>query len=149
MTHSLNRAELIGRLGADPELFYPAADLCVCTFWLVTEEPWKDQTGAVYRPVEWHRIVAWARLAEEVYNFFVRGDLLYVEGHLTTRAWQDATQQLHLVTELVADRYLLLHRDPQSPNQRDGIFIPDNPVRAIEPYMPPTEPDLLTKRRLS
>src|SRR3954452_20296482 len=106
MTHSLNRAELIGRLGADPELFSPAANLHVCTFWLVTEDPWKNETGDAYTAVEWHRIVAWARLAEDAYNFFVRGDLLYVEGHLTTRAWHDAMQQLHVVTELVVERYL-------------------------------------------
>src|SRR5262249_40094359 len=107
---------------------------------------WKDDTGTAYTAVEWHRIVAWARLAEDAHNFFVRGDLLYVEGHLTTRAWHDAIEQLHVVTELVADRWLLLHRDPDSPNQRDAIFIPGNRVRANEPYMPPTEPDLLTQK---
>lgn len=80
MPRSLNRIELIGRLGADPELCAVKAGLHVCTCWLVTEDLWKDQTGTMYEAVEWHRLVLWERLAEECYHFFVRGDLLYVEG---------------------------------------------------------------------
>jgi single-strand DNA-binding protein len=149
MPQSLNRIELIGRLGADPKICSSEADLRVCTFWLVTEDLWKDQTGTVREAVEWHRVVTWDRLAEDCHNSFVRGDLLYVEGHLTTRAWHDTTQQSHTVTELVAERVILLHRDPQSPDQRDSIFIPANIVRENEPYMPPSQPDLLTQKKLS
>jgi single-strand DNA-binding protein len=148
MPQSLNRIELIGRLGADPEIFSSQADFRVCTCWLVTEDLWKDQTGAVCEAVEWHRLVMWDRLAEDCYNYFVRGDLLYVEGHLTTRAWQDTTQQSHMVSELVAERVILLHRDPQSPDQRNTIFISANSVRENELYMPPSYPDALTQKKL-
>jgi single-strand DNA-binding protein len=148
MSQSLNRSELIGRLGADPEIFSSEADLRVCTCWLVTEDLWKDQSGSVHEAVEWHRVVTWDRLAEDCYNSFVRGDLLYVEGHLTTRTWQDTTQQSRIVTELVAERVILLQRNPQSPDQRDAIFIPANRERENEPYVPPAHPDLLTQKKL-
>jgi single-strand DNA-binding protein len=149
MPQSLNRSELIGRLGADPEIFSSQAGFPVCTCWLVTEELWKDQTGCVHEAVEWHHMVTWARLAEDCHNFFVRGDLLYVEGHLSTRAWHDTTQQPHTVTEVIAERIILLHRDPQSPDQRDAIFIPANYVRENEAYVPPSQPDMLTQKKLS
>jgi single-strand DNA-binding protein len=148
MPQSLNRIELIGRLGTDPQIFSSETDLRVCTCWLVTEDLWKDQTSAVHEAVEWHRVVVWDRLAEDCYNYFVRGDLLYVEGHLTTRTWQDTTQQSHIVTELVAEQMILLHREPQSPDQRNAIFISANSVRENEPYMPPVRPDLLTQKKL-
>jgi single-strand DNA-binding protein len=148
MIHSLNRIELIGRLGADPQIFYPKADLALCTCWLVTGDLWRDTTGILYEAVEWHRVILWERLAKDCNSYCVRGDLLYLEGHLTTRSWHDSTQQRHVATEIVADRFLLLHRDPESPRQRDAIFIPDTPTWANEPYEPPTEPDLLTQGKL-
>ena len=134
MNRSLNRVELIGRLGADPERFTSEAGLAVCTFWLVTEDLWRDATGSVYEAVEWHRVVMWDRLAEDCYNYYVRGDLLYIEGHLTTRVWQAARHQSHTVTELIAERSCCSDRDPQSPDQRDAIVIPANRVRVSEPY---------------
>jgi len=147
MSHALNRVTLIGRVGSDPQIVFPQPDLMVCTVWLVTEEHWKDQTGAVHESAEWHRIVAWQRLAEDLNQYFVRGDVVYCEGHLTTRAWHDAEQLTYFVTELVADRLMILHRDRQSPEQRDSIYIPDNTERVNEPYQPPLRPDAITQRK--
>ena len=73
---------------------------------------------------------------------------MYGEGHLTTRTWHDALRQPHFVTELVADRVSLLHRDSVVPGQGETIFLPENSVRSSEPYMLPTQPDLVTQRKL-
>src|SRR5689334_10083625 len=88
MNRSLNRVELIGHLGGDPQMLYPALGLPVCLFWLVTMESWKDQHGDAYDVAEWHRIIVWGRRAERCDQFLTRGTPIYMEGRLVSRSWR-------------------------------------------------------------
>lgn len=86
----LNRATIIGRMGQDPELRYAPNGDAICNFSLATTEKWKDkQTGEVKEATEWHRISAWGRLAEIVGEYLRKGSLVYVEGKIQTRKYQD------------------------------------------------------------
>ncbi len=108
MARSLNRAQLIGNLTRDPELRYTPAGTAVCSFSIATNRNWTTDTGEKKEEVEFHRIVAWAKLAELCSQFLVKGRKVYVEGRLATRSWtaQDGTSRS--TTEIVIDDMILL-----------------------------------------
>lgn len=84
----LNKVMLIGRLGGDPELKYTQDGSPVANFSIATSERWKDkQTGEKVERTEWHRVVAWNRLAEICGEYLEKGKLVYIEGSIHTRGW--------------------------------------------------------------
>ena len=98
----LNRVTLIGNLGRDPEMRQTTGGKPVCTFSIATSESWKDRhTGEKREATEWHRIVAFDRLAEVCNQYLQKGSQIYVEGKLTTRKWTDQSGQDRYTTEIV------------------------------------------------
>lgn len=108
MPKSLNRVQLIGNLTRDPELRYTPSGTAVCSFSIATNRSWTLDSGEKKDETEFHRIVAWSKLAEICSQFLTKGRKVYVEGRLTTRNWtaQDGTQKN--VTEIVISDMILL-----------------------------------------
>ncbi len=99
---SVNKAILIGRLGADPEVRYTPSGAAVANFRIATSESWNDKQGQRQERTEWHRIVAWGKLAELCGEYLAKGRQVYVEGRLQTRAWDDRDGNKRYTTEVQA-----------------------------------------------
>ncbi len=108
MARSLNRVQLIGNLTRDPELRYTPQGTAVCSFGLATNRSWTTDTGEKKDEAEFHRIVAWNKLAELCSQFLTKGKKVFVEGRLSTRTWsaQDGTQKS--TTEIIISDMILL-----------------------------------------
>jgi len=104
----VNKVILIGNLGGDPELRQTPGGTSVATFTLATNESWVDKDGNRQEKTEWHRIVAWRRLAEICGEYLAKGRQVYIEGRLRTRTWEDKQGQQRKTTEIEADRMLML-----------------------------------------
>jgi single-strand DNA-binding protein len=85
----VNRVILVGRLGRDPETRYTSSGQAVCNFTMATDESFKNRSGEKQQRTEWHRIVLWAKLAEIAQQYLKKGSLVYIEGRLQTRQWDD------------------------------------------------------------
>ena len=109
MSRSVNKVIIVGNLGRDPEVRYTQSGTAVATVALATGESWKDkQTGETKERTEWHRVVAFGRLAEIIGEYLRKGSQVYVEGSLRTRKWQDNEGQDRYTTEIVARELLML-----------------------------------------
>ena len=112
MSRSLNKATLIGNLGADPEVRSTTNGSRVATLSLATSRQLKGQNGEKQEKTEWHRIVAWnntgSALADIVEKFCEKGDKIYVEGSIEYRSWQDREGQTRYTTEINARELILL-----------------------------------------
>ncbi len=117
---SLNRVMIIGRLGRDPELRYTQSGTAVCSLNVATDESYTDRDGNKVDRTEWHRVSVFQRQAENCANYLAKGSLVYVEGSLQTRKWQDQQGQDRYTTEIKADRVQFLDRkgDSQSGEQQ-------------------------------
>ena len=104
----INKVILIGNLGADPEIRYSQDGTPVATFNVATTERWKGQDGQMKEQTEWHRIVAWRRLAEICGEYLSKGSRVYVEGNLQTRKWKDQSGNDRYTTEIVAREMKML-----------------------------------------
>lgn len=109
MAKSVNKAILVGNVGQDPEVKYTAGGVAVAKVSLATNERFKDRNEQWQDRTEWHRIVAWQRLAEIVGEYVRKGSKLYVEGKLQTSTWDDKqTGEKRYRTEIVAREIILL-----------------------------------------
>ena len=99
---------LIGRLGKDPELKYTPSGAAVATFNVATDESYKDKEGKMVEHTDWHRIVAWRKLAEICGQYLKKGSLVYIEGKLKSRSYDDKDGVKKYVTEIVADSMNML-----------------------------------------
>lgn len=109
MARSLNKAMLIGNLGADPELRHTASGIEVATFRLATNWSRRTDDGQTEENTEWHNIVAWRKLAQICQQYLTKGSKVYIEGRIQTRSWDDAkTGQKRYMTEIVADQMIML-----------------------------------------
>src|SRR5579863_3601674 len=106
---SVNKVILVGRLGRDPETRYTPAGQGVCNFSLATDETYKDRNGERQKRTEWHRIVLWGKLAEIAQQYLKKGHLVYIEGRLQTREWEDKRDgQKRSTTEIVGNEMRML-----------------------------------------
>jgi len=105
---TVNKVILIGRLGSDPELRYTPNGDAVVNFRIATNRVWKDREGNQQERTEWHRIVAWRKLAERCGEYLRKGSHVYIEGRLETRGWEDKNGNKRFVTEVVTDRMQML-----------------------------------------
>ena len=105
---SLNKVMLIARLGKDPEVRYTQNGTPVASFSVATSEKWKDNSGNPQEKTEWHNIVIWSKLAEVAKRFLSKGSLVYLEGRLTTRKWQDQSGANRYTTEVVCNKMVML-----------------------------------------
>ena len=104
----INKAILIGNLGADPEIRYTQSGTQVATFNIATTERRKGQDGQVQESTEWHRIVAWQRLAEICGEYLHKGSRVYIEGKIQTRKWKDQSGVDRYTTEIIAREMKML-----------------------------------------
>jgi len=109
MSFSLNRTELIGRLGQDPEMRYTPEGQAVSKFSLATDRPAKPGTQS---EPDWHSVVCWQKLAEFAGQHLSKGRLVFVAGRLTYRSWEGKDGQKHRATEIVATELIPLDRKP-------------------------------------
>lgn len=116
----LNKVILIGRLGRDPETRTFENGGKKVTFSLATSETYRDKDGNRKELTEWHNIVCWRNLAEIAEKYLTKGKLLYVEGRLRTRNWDDANGVKHYLTEIEANNFTMLSggKDDKSSAQK-------------------------------
>lgn len=105
---TVNKAILIGRLGADPELKYTPSGRAYTRFNLATNRVWKDQEGNKQEKTDWHKIVAWGKLAEIMGEWLKKGGRVYIEGRIETRSFEDKNGARRWITEVVADSLEML-----------------------------------------
>lgn len=103
----LNRVQLIGFLGADPDVRYSSSGDAITRIRMATSETWKDKSGEKQEKTEWHQIVFFGKLAETTGQYLKKGSLAYIEGKLQTRSWEKEGETRYS-TEIVADSMKML-----------------------------------------
>lgn len=104
----INKVILIGRVGRDPEIKALSSGATIATFSLATSEKWTDKdTGEKTEKTEWHRCVAWRKLAEIISQYVAKGSLIYVEGKLQTRSWEKDGEKRYATEILVNNMQML------------------------------------------
>lgn len=106
----VNRVMLIGNLGREPDLQHLEGNIAVAKFPLATTETYKDKTGNLVSQTEWHTIVLWRGLAELAQKYLHKGSLVFIEGRLRTRTWEDKDKNKRFSTEIVADNLVMLDK---------------------------------------
>ncbi len=104
----INKVILIGRLGKDPEVRYTPDGLMVTNFNIATDEVRKDKSGERVKQTEWHRIVTFGKLAEISAKYLSKGKLIFIEGRIQTRAWEDKDGNKRYNTEIIANNMQML-----------------------------------------
>jgi len=110
----VNKVILIGRLGKDPEVRYTPDGTMVTNFNLATDEQWKDKNGEKVQKTEWHKIVTYRKLAEICGNYLVKGKLVFIEGRIQTRSWEDKEGVKRYTTEIIASNMQMLDSKGQN-----------------------------------
>ena len=131
MAYGLNKVMLIGHLGSDPELRYTEGNVPVASFSIATNESYKDQNGNMVDRTEWHRIVAWRKLAELFGEYLKKGMKVYLEGKLQTRSWDDKDGNKRYMTEVVVSDFMFL--DSKGGGDRGAQSAPGVPPPPPEP----------------
>jgi single-strand DNA-binding protein len=121
----INKVILIGNLGSDPEIRYTQSGTAVATFNVATTERWKGKDGQQQEQTEWHRVVAWRRLAEICGEYLSKGSKVYIEGKLQTRKWEDRDGNTRYTTEVVARDMQML--SPRGASSDTGQFQEEPP----------------------
>lgn len=106
----VNRVMLIGNLGKDPDMQFLEGNIAVAKFSLATTETYKDRSGKLISQTEWHTVVLWRGLAELAQKYLHKGSLVYIEGRLKTRSWEDKEGNKKFATEVVGDNLIMLDK---------------------------------------
>jgi single-strand DNA-binding protein len=135
---SVNKAIIIGNLGAKPELKYLPSGQAVCELRVATNEVWNDKNNQRQERTEWHRIVVYAKTAENCAQYLDKGRQIYVEGRIQTRSWDDKkTGEKRYMTEIVAQQVTFLGGGPGGgarPQKQNGSS--DGPPGPAEDFGP-------------
>lgn len=128
---SLNRAEVIGYVGREPELRHTQGGTAVASFSLATDESYTDQQGRKHEQVEWHRVTTWGKLAENVAQYVHKGQQVFVEGKLAREKWQGRDGVERETTRIVARQVLFLGRRN---SQAQNGHVEQEPEQAQDEY---------------
>lgn len=124
---SLNKVQLIGNLGADPESRYTSSGDCVATIRIATSEQWKDRTtGEKKEATEWHRVVFYRKLAEIVVQYVKKGTTVYVEGRLKTQKWTDKDGVERYTTQIDATEMKILSKRERDLEQQTSTEVDED-----------------------
>ena len=143
----VNRVMLIGNLGRDPDLQYLEGNIAVAKFPLATTETFKDKNGNLVSQTEWHTVVLWRGLAELAHKYLHKGSLVFIEGRLRTRNWEDKDKNRRFSTEIVGDNLVMLDKRKDSnefqatEHQSDITELPAHDIN-YESGSAPTKDDL-------
>jgi single-strand DNA-binding protein len=138
MAGSVNKVILVGRVGRDPEIKYTPNGSPVAKFSLATDESFKDRSGEQQRRTEWHNIVAWNKLAEICGEYLTKGKLIYIEGSIRSRQWEDQSGNKRTSYEVVARTMQMLGSKADS--ERAAAASERAPASAPEERAAPPEP---------
>lgn len=116
----VNRVMLIGNLGKDPDIQVLEGNIAVAKFPLATTETFKDRTGKLVSQTEWHTVVLWRGLAELAQKYLHKGSLVYIEGRLKTRSWEDKEGVKKYATEVVGDNLIMLDKRMEGSGRSDA-----------------------------
>ncbi len=108
MSRSLNRVQIIGNLGADPELRSTTSGARVANLSVATSRRWNDRQGQAQEKTEWHKVIFWENLAEVCEKYLKRGDRVYVEGSIEYRQYEDKEGQTRYITEISGREMIML-----------------------------------------
>jgi single-strand DNA-binding protein len=112
---ALNRIQLIGRLGKDPEFRQLPSGKKVCSFSIAVDHRWKNGAGESKEATDWFTVESWGRLGEICNQYLAKGRLVYVEGRVQTDHWQDDKGDPHWRTKVVSGGMQILDRKPEEP----------------------------------
>ncbi len=132
---NLNRVTLIGRLGKDPELQRFESGAVKVTFSLATSESYMDREGIRREITEWHNIVMWRKLAEIAEQYLRKGNLVFLEGKLRTRSWDDQQGNKRYITEIECNNMIMLggnRTDEARPNTGAGAAVAAPTAQVVE-----------------
>ncbi|MGO8787899.1 MAG: single-stranded DNA-binding protein [Terriglobia bacterium] len=141
MSGSVNKVILVGRLGKDPELKYTPSGAPVAKFSLATDESFKDRTGEKQNRTEWHNIVAWNKLAEICGEYLTKGKLIYIEGSIRSRQWQDQAGNKRTSYEIIANQMQMLGSKADSERMPTVAMDRPAPERQAPSAPPPPSAD--------
>lgn len=128
---SVNKVILIGNVGQDPEVRHLDKDVAVANFSLATSESYTAKSGEKVTTTEWHNIVVWRGLAKVVEQYVKKGDKLYIEGRIRTRAWDDKDGNKRYTTEIYTDNMeMLSSRGSSAQGAAPGMSAPKNDTAA-------------------
>ncbi len=131
----VNKVILIGNLGKDPEIQYLEGNIPVAKFPLATTETYKDKLGKLISQTEWHNVVLWRGLAELSQKYLHKSSLVYIEGRLKTRYWEDRDHNKKVATEIIADNLIMLDKrsDANAPGgETTNENIPGNEIPPLD-----------------
>ncbi len=129
---TLNKVMLIGRLGQDPELKYTPAGTAVVQLSVATNTSYKDQEGKMIDQTEWHRVVVWRKAAEVMGQYAKKGSLVYVEGRLGTRSWEDKDGNKRYTTEVTANQIQFVGSKSSSGGEQASQSAPPQPEQDFQ-----------------
>lgn len=112
----VNKVILVGNIGKEPDIQFLEGNIAVAKFPLATTESFKDKRGQQVSQTEWHNVVLWRGLAELAQKFLHKGSLVYIEGRLKTRHWEDKDHNKKVITEVIADNLIMLDKKGESEN---------------------------------
>jgi single-strand DNA-binding protein len=135
---TVNKVILMGRLGADPELRYTPSGTAVATFNLATNMVWRNQEGNTQEKTDWHRVVAWRKLAEVAGEWLKKGSYIYLEGRLQTRSWDDKDGNKRFTTEVIADsiEFVGSKKDERTADTYEPPSPPEYPEQSTDDSSP-------------
>ncbi len=129
----VNRVMLIGNLGKDPDMQFLEGNIGVAKFSLATTETYKDRSGKLISQTEWHTVVLWRGLADLAQKYLHRGSLVYIEGRLKTRSWEDKEGNKKFATEIVGDNLIMLDKRSDGTTHAPGFEESENHPNSDNP----------------
>jgi len=132
-SRSVNKVTLLGNLTRDPELKYTPTGTAVCTFGIATNRSWTTQEGKIREEAQYHRIVAWQKLAELCKKLLSKGRKVYLEGRITYREYVDKNGQQRNITEIVLDDFIVFY-DGKHNGERSASSEASSPAHQDEDH---------------
>ena len=140
---SVNKVILVGNLGKDPEVRFTNSGSAVARLSVATSEVWNDRDGNRQERTEWHNVVAWRKLAEICGQYLNKGKLVYIEGKLQTRSWDDKEGHKRYTTEVVADNMVMLSgKGDDARHERSAAAAASSPAADGNPDSQITDEDI-------
>ena len=142
MSRGLNKVQIIGHLGKEPEMRYTPSGKPVTTFTVAVSRSWNTVDGERHNETEWFNVVAWGNLAEICKTYLVKGQQVYIEGRLQTRRWEDKEGGKHTSVEVVANEMMMLGERSERSERRDhNNQQPGTPAEATEEHLAAPDED--------
>ena len=138
MSRGLNKVQIIGHLGKEPEMRYTPSGKPVTTFSVAVSRSWNSADGERHSETEWFNVVAWGNLAEICKQYLTKGQQVYIEGRLQTRRWDDKEGNKHTSIEVVANEMMMLgdRKDQNNSQSSSDSTIPEGAPETNEDEFP-------------